>query len=106
MDAVWDISRTALRWFASADMSCAAGSYRLSMETAVRNTSMVLDCGTDVRKSTTARGSPRSAASCFLNWSSSPCLGSHPFQSRKTVSSRSEEHTSELQSLRHLVCRL
>ena len=88
MAAVCDISRTALRWFASADMSCAAGSYRLSMETAVRSTSMVLDCGTDFRKSTTAAGSSRSAASSFFNWSSSPCLGSHPFQSRKIVSSK------------------
>ena len=54
--AVCDISRTALRWFASADMSCAAGSCRLSMETAVRNTSIVLACGTDFRKSTTGAG--------------------------------------------------
>src|ERR1039458_1181621 len=28
------------------------------------------------------------------------------FKCRRTCSSRSEEHTSELQSLRHLVCRL
>src|SRR5438045_7125650 len=35
------------------------------------------------------------------------CSGPHPpAGSRGTAWSRSEEHTSELQSLRHLVCRL
>src|SRR5262245_64942766 len=32
--------------------------------------------------------------------------GKLQFQSRVVVTQRSEEHTSELQSLRHLVCRL
>src|SRR5262245_64353727 len=30
----------------------------------------------------------------------------HPYTSPSSITSRSEEHTSELQSLRHLVCRL
>src|SRR5437899_7642489 len=41
-------------------------------------------------------------ALCFLLSARSSCRACL----RKTTSTRSEEHTSELQSLRHLVCRL
>src|SRR5437899_6296631 len=37
---------------------------------------------------------------------SRPCLAEPPAESPSTMKIRSEEHTSELQSLRHLVCRL
>ena len=46
-----------------------------SMETAVRNTSMGLACGTVFRKSTTAGGIPRLAAKSFLSCSSSALFG-------------------------------
>src|SRR5437899_6549560 len=37
---------------------------------------------------------------------STSCFRLAPCKLRKTFTTRSEEHTSELQSLRHLVCRL
>src|SRR5205814_10730239 len=54
----------------------------------------------------------RGASSATLGWAveppSAPVLAGHPWLDRLHVFERprSEEHTSELQSLRHLVCRL
>src|SRR5438045_6676120 len=53
------------------------------------------------RSTTSTRpGSSRAAATSRKPWTSSTAAGS------SGVEERSEEHTSELQSLRHLVCRL
>src|ERR1035438_10672579 len=40
------------------------------------------------------------------HWPCHPCSAARPVCSPPAVVPRSEEHTSELQSLRHLVCRL
>src|SRR5260221_8640030 len=53
-------------------------------------------CATPIdRQSTRLTPSRRRHTRCLSDWSSDVCS-----------SDRSEEHTSELQSLRHLVCRL
>src|SRR5205814_7922699 len=61
----------------------------------------------------TCAGSPSDRPMCGL-WSGTWCSGYGQFPipfvpgltARGRLSARSEEHTSELQSLRHLVCRL
>src|SRR5205814_4184148 len=50
---------------------------------------------------TTSKSAGNRQATSAESWSLSP-----NFNSVKDTASRSEEHTSELQSLRHLVCRL
>src|SRR5947199_1292665 len=50
------------------------------------------------------RSSPRSPSACTSRCATSRCPTSSPCC--RPRASRSEEHTSELQSLRHLVCRL
>src|SRR5258705_10324186 len=47
----------------------------------------------------------RAAVSKTAGWGFEPLLACQ-FQGTLILSARSEEHTSELQSLRHLVCRL
>src|SRR5437899_9345156 len=56
----------------------------------------------------TGRSRPRQAISCWGTSRSSARVCPERPSSRRAASSRarSEEHTSELQSLRHLVCRL
>src|SRR5205814_9082856 len=57
-----------------------------------------------------ARDRPRRRTDCFWStWSTTISDFSHPAATDRLddpVRPRSEEHTSELQSLRHLVCRL
>src|SRR5437899_8804393 len=52
-----------------------------------------------------AASAPR-AAGCHTTWSSTEGETARGDEQLKYLLSRSEEHTSELQSLRHLVCRL
>src|SRR5262245_62481004 len=51
-------------------------------------------------------GSPRAPASAFRSRVLRSAVVPSPRAENSTPKSRSEEHTSELQSLRHLVCRL
>src|SRR5947199_7347022 len=53
--------------------------------------------------STTAKPSRRQSAAAGAT---APCTPGTPASERARTAARSEEHTSELQSLRHLVCRL
>src|ERR1035438_10858241 len=58
-----------------------------------------------------SRAAFTSARSCSLAWAVFFCASDHAGRATSTRQSsppshRSEEHTSELQSLRHLVCRL
>src|SRR5258705_5667675 len=58
-------------------------------------------------KSGTPCGRPTpSACCCRVTSSRPPCSAAPSPAPTNSVATRSEEHTSELQSLRHLVCRL
>src|SRR5205814_9430617 len=68
-----------------------------------------LACGFSSTSTRAAAGSPGGGCPRRSRTRAPPCAPrSRPISSRsaRIGSSRSEEHTSELQSLRHLVCRL
>ena len=83
MVAVCDISLTALVALAPGELSRASGSYKPSMDTAVRSTSMGSDLGTLARKSVTGLAIARLALKSAFRASSSARFGSRPFHKGK-----------------------
>ena len=74
---------------ASVDISCACGSYRLSMETAVRSTSIGMAFWFDAQEVDHLRGNGAARGQILLQLGPvRALLGSVPFQSRKMTSSK------------------
>src|SRR5205814_9984101 len=69
-------------------------------------TTLFRSCTRPCTRAATRRWPPRCCSHCSLAAASGSASSSRPRRATRSSRPRSEEHTSELQSLRHLVCRL
>src|SRR5205814_10662767 len=86
---------------------------RRSSDLCTRACSQTLPGKASATRTQASRCPTKVASHCTAAWDSNPSASSRPWGASSEngttwpgIKGRSEEHTSELQSLRHLVCRL